>query len=418
MGKHCWTWVIILTDILTMASLTKDSKGRSPYWIACYTAADGRQLKKSTKQTDRKRALEVCLALERAEDLAKKGTLTETRTRELLSEVLERTTGDTLPFFTAEGFLRDWLNGKEVSKAPNTFLNYSQTVNSFLAHLGKRAKLNIAAITPKDVSTFRDVQIASGKNPNSVRITVKNLRAPFNVARRQGIITTNPAEAVELPAATKNEDGSETSRHVFTSEQIAALLSAAAMRENGKTVLDDGKDWHGAILFAYYTGARIADTANITWSAIDLPSRMLTFRPQKTKKEVKIPIHPELEAHLLEMSAPDSSKAFVFPKLAGKTTSTLSRNFVAVMQRASIANPVLSKARGTKGRTVYALSFHSLRHSFNSAMANAGVSQEVRMKLTGHSDAATNKGYTHHELAPLRAAINSIPSPIGRKTGR
>jgi hypothetical protein len=51
-------------------------------------------------------------------------------------------------------------------------------------------------------------------------------------------------------------------------------------------------------------------------------------------------------------------------------------------------------------------------------MANAGVSQEVRMRLTGHADADTNKGYTHHELEPLRAAINSIPGPGGRKAAK
>jgi integrase len=401
-----------------MASLTKDSNGRSPYWIACYTAASGRRLKKSTKQTDRKKALEIALTLERAEDLARKGTLTETRTRELLAEVLERTTGETLPFFTTEGFLRDWLNGKEVSKAANTFRNYAQTVEHFLAHLGGRAKLSIAAITPKDVSTFRDAELASGKNPNSIRGALTNLRVPFNAARRQGIITTNPVEAVELPAASTSEDGTETSRQPFTPEQVEALLHAAVDKKKRGNPQTGGKDWQGAIRFALYTGARIADTANITWNAIDLPAKLLTFRPKKTKRLVTIPIHPELEAHLLEMSAPDSGKAHVFPKLAGKTTATLSRRFKEIMERAGIVNTVLTKARGSKGRTVYALSFHSLRHTFNSAMANAGVSQEVRMKLTGHSDAVTNKGYTHHELAPLRAAINSIPSPISRKAGQ
>ena len=55
-------------------------------------------------------------------------------------------------------------------------------------------------------------------------------------------------------------------------------------------------------------------------------------------------------------------------------------------------------------------SFHALRHSFNSAMANAGVSQEVRMKLTGHKTESVNRGYTHHELEPLRAAVQKIPS--------
>ena len=96
-----------------MGTLTKDSEGRSPFWICCYRAGDGRRLKKSTKQTERTKALEVCLALERAEGLARQGTLTETRMRDLLAEVLERTTGETLPFHTTEGFLQNWLEGKE-----------------------------------------------------------------------------------------------------------------------------------------------------------------------------------------------------------------------------------------------------------------------------------------------------------------
>lgn len=400
-----------------MASLTKDSKGRSPFWIACFTAADGRQLKKSTRQTDRKAALEVALALEQAEKLAGKGMLTETRTRELLAEVLERTTGDTLPFFTAEGFLRNWLRGKEVSKAANTFRNYMQTVDRFIAHLGGRAKLSIAAITAKDVSTFRDAEIASGKNPNSVRFALKNLRVPFNVARRQGIISTNPAEAVELPTASKGEDGGRTSKHVFTPEQIEALLTAATAREHGRPVFEDGTDWQGAILFAYFTGARIADTANVIWNAIDLPGKKIRFRPQKTGQEVTIPMHPDLEAHLLELPAPDSGRAFVFPMLAGKTTARLSTLFALVMKRAKVANPILTASKGGSGRTVYALSFHSLRHSCNSAMANAGVSQEVRKKLTGHTSDSMNAHYTHHELEPLRAAINSIPG-ISRRAGK
>src|SRR6266699_3738529 len=150
-----------------MATLTKDSRERSPYWFCCYTAADGRRLKKSTKQRERGKALEVCLALERAEGMAAHGTLTETRARELIGEVLERTSGDSLPFYTAEGWLRDWLRGKQISKSEGTHVKYSHTVENFLEHLGSRAKINIAAIRAKDIATFRDSEIASGKNPNT-----------------------------------------------------------------------------------------------------------------------------------------------------------------------------------------------------------------------------------------------------------
>jgi integrase len=86
------------------------------------------------------------------------------------------------------------------------------------------------------------------------------------------------------------------------------------------------------------------------------------------------------------------------------------------MARAGVAGEVLHQARkGGQGRTVRTLTFHSLRHSFNSAMANAGVSQEIRMRLTGHVSAEMNKAYTHHELEPLRAAIAAIRSIGGEQ---
>lgn len=395
-----------------MPILTKDSRKRSPYWICCYTAADGRRLKKSTKQRDRVKAMEVCLALERAEGLAARGTLTETRARELIGEVLERTSGDTLPFYTTEAWLRDWLRGKQISKSEGTYVKYSHTVDSFISHLGRRATINVAAITPKDISSFRDAQIASGKNPNTVRYLVKQLRIPFNFARRQGIITHNPAEAVELPDKAKSADDGGTSRGAFNPEQIEELLKAATATKRDAPVFDAGEEWRGAILCAYYTGARLQDIANLTWSTVDLPAKLIKYRARKTGKEVRTPIHPELEDYLLELSAPDNGKAFIFPKLAGRGTggrSGLSTTFLRIMATAGVGGAVTEKA-GEKGRTMRTLTFHSLRHSFNSAMANAGVAQEVRMKLTGHMSAEMNKAYTHHELEPLRTAIETIPA--------
>ena len=49
-------------------------------------------------------------------------------------------------------------------------------------------------------------------------------------------------------------------------------------------------------------------------------------------------------------------------------------------------------------------------------MANAGVSSEVRQKLTGHASAKMNAQYTHHELEELRAAVSVIPRIAASKT--
>jgi integrase len=403
-----------------MAALVKDSRKRSPFWYACFTAADGRQLKKSTKQRDRGKALEVALTLERAESAALAGTLTESRARELVSEVLKRTTGESLLVTTTEGWLRDWLRGKEISKSPATHEKYASTIEAFILHLGPKAKLNITAVAPRDLTNFRDALSDGGRHPHTVRDFLKILSIPFNAARRQGLITTNPVEAVEGPARLRRDDAGE--KAVFTPEQVAKLMETAQATTDGKPdglpVYKAGKDWKGVILTAYLTGARLQDVCNLTWNCVDLPAKTLTFIARKTGRKTTVPLHPELEAYLISLTSPDNGQAFLFPDLAGRETGGkfgLSMTFARIMARAKISGEILYEAKG-KGRTVNSLSFHSLRHSFNSAMANAGVSQEVRMKLTGHADSATNSGYTHHELEPLRKAVEAIPGLSGKNS--
>ena len=79
-----------------MAVVVRDSRNRSPFWYACYTTADGRRLKKSTKETNQAKAKLVAEALQSAENMAAERTITAVRTRELLSEVLQRVSGEKL----------------------------------------------------------------------------------------------------------------------------------------------------------------------------------------------------------------------------------------------------------------------------------------------------------------------------------
>ena len=371
-----------------MPSLTKDSRARSPFWICCYTSAEGQRLKKSTKQTDRTKAMEVCLAIEHAERFAKAGTLTEQVAKKIVGQILERTTGEPMHNYKAGEWLAQWLEAKEQVRAGKTGERYRQVIRDFTASLGNRATLPLASITPKDVFAYRNAALDAGKMARTANLSVKVVSSAFNAALRQGYITSNPCTALESLPVESEEKGT------FPPADVAKLVSVA-----------DG-DWKGAILLAYYTGARLRDVANMTWSAVDLKRQTLTFTPSKTGKAVTVPLHADLEAHLLK--SPGIGKALLFPSLAGKRTggkSGLSGRFSAVMARAQIEGTV--NREGLRSRT--SLSFHSLRHSFNSAMANAGVSQEIRQKLTGHASAEMNTVYTHHELAPLRAAIAAIP---------
>ena len=94
-----------------------------------------------------------------------------------------------------------------------------------------------------------------------------------------------------------------------------------------------------------------------------------------------------------------------------RSPSRLSRaaTFRALIDKAGIVCTVKA-GKGTKGRKVYSVGYHSLRHSFNSDLANLGVSQELRQKLIGHASEAVNEGYTTVELKTLRDAIHKLPN--------
>jgi integrase len=393
-----------------MPSLTKDSRNRSPYWTCCFTSATGQRLKKSTKITvkplpgemnedgtpktkadKRKEAMEFCVTLERTENSAKAGTLTEQAAKKYIGEILERTSGDKLHDYATGDWLDEWLTGKTQTKAAATGARYKQVKRDFIKSLGSRARLSLAHITPSDIRAYRDAELAAGKSPQTANISVGIVSAAFNAALRQAYIANNPCTALEpLPEQTAE-------RSTFTPEQIGSLVAAA-----------EG-DWKGLILAGYFTGGRLRDLANLQWNAIDLKGHLLTFTAAKTGKPVAIPLHPDLERHLL--ASPGIGKAFLFPSLAGKGTggeNGLSGQFAAIMAKAGIVATITKHTK--EGRANKNLSFHSLRHSFNSGMANAGVSQEVRQRLTGHASAEMNRVYTHHELEPLRAAIGTLPS--------
>jgi Phage integrase, N-terminal SAM-like domain len=194
-----------------MASLTKDSRKRSPFWVCCYTCADGRQLKVSTKKTDRKQAWEFCLAIERAEELAKDRLLTEQHAKKIIGEILERTTGAPLRDDTAGQWFAHWLDVKQRVRSGHTMLRYRQVIRDFEKSLGHKSKLPLAQITSKDVLKYRDSIIAAGKTARTANLAIQVASTALNAAVRQHLIDTNPATALESLSIKSAEKGTFSS---------------------------------------------------------------------------------------------------------------------------------------------------------------------------------------------------------------
>jgi len=320
------------------------------------------------------------------------GQLSEAVGRDFVNRLLKASgQGGDIGGETVREFFANWIAGKELSKAAHTGLRYKGAMEAFLRSLGKRAGLPLSAVGTRDIETFRDARlkiVGSGTVGDDLKI----IRSAFNRARRQGAIHANPCEAVDIPKADKQE------REPFTPAEVAALVAEAPA------------EWKTVVLLGFFAGLRLGDAVRLTWDAVDFSKGLLTFRAQKTKRMESLPIHKVLSAHL-EAIAGDKggpiSPALARLSIPGR--SGLSRQFLDIVNAAGLG-AVEGKKLAGKRRRFTAKSFHSLRHGFVSAMANQGVSKELRMKLAGHTSEDVATGYTHHEAEILRAAIGSIPS--------
>jgi len=382
---------------------TNPNGKESPFWYASIKRANGKWIKKTTKQTDRKKADEVARAWQKAEDAAKGGSLTYQRTVEILNETLTETGENPIEVIRTREWLEQWLKNKVATASGSTVKEYRIAVNGFLKHLGDRANLSLKAIRPGDVLEWREMlQHKKKLHPTTINNRVKILRMPFLQAREEGILNVNPASPRIIKPIPVLES-MKMKKGTFTAEQVTKLLSVA----------DD--QWGGVIRLAFFTGARLRDVTNIRWENIDLEKGTIKFKPMKSirfGKEMILPIHSDLEKWLLDQPTSDSGATFLFPDLAGRTTGGrkgLSYDFQKIMTAAEIHSEYEYLDAQGSGRKRIKLSFHSFRHAFNSILANAGVSQEIRQKLTGHASAEMNDRYTQLEMDVLREATKKLP---------
>jgi integrase len=369
-----------------MASVHK--RPESKFWHAAWRTSDGQLRLRSTKKTNRTEALSIAADWERIDKKVASGEMAESQVRKVVNDILERAGHSPLEVPSIRKWCTEWLQEKESSKTSGTAERYKYVIDAFLIHLKDRADKPLSALTSRDVQGYVTKRIGQRVSNATVNVDGKILRTCFNRARRQGLIPINPAEAVDLPSKRSVERGT------FTAAEVKMLIDACKKDE-----------WKTVILFGYFTGARLGDCTRIEWKNLNLGNRTLTFFEGKNQKNIVMPLHPDLANHLEKIATSDKPEKFVTPKLAEASTGGqhgMSESFKRIVNNAGLD---LQTVQGTGVRMISKRTFHALRHSFTSALANAGVSPELRMKLTGHKSAEIHRGYTHLEMETLKEVI-------------
>lgn len=252
----------------------------------------------------------------------------------------------------------------------------------------------VSDITPEVAWSYscaigeRDITVKTRNNE------IGHLRTVWKMLEKHGKVEINPWA---LARVGRNRD-EETHGRAFTDDEVARLLEVARKI---------GREWEGVITVALYTGLRMGDIINLVWSGdpkkdviVDIDGARIYGTPSKTSRRgvrVNIPMHPKI-SEVLSRTGRDEN--LVFPWRAKHPCVGHRRKgevwFADIMNEAGIV-----AEKGEK------LSFHSLRHTFITRLADAGVAEDVRMRLAGHTNAATHGVYTHEDTQS-KAAIGAL----------
>ena len=107
--------------------------------------SSGKQHRRTTRETDKKRALAVALAYERAA----KGKGHTQRVRQILSEFLrDHFSGEhELPFASVTAYFEQWLAARKAETSLGTHRRYKDAASKFLDFLGPQALRSIEDVT-------------------------------------------------------------------------------------------------------------------------------------------------------------------------------------------------------------------------------------------------------------------------------
>lgn len=145
------------------------------------------------------------------------------------------------------------------------------------------------------------------------------------------------------------------------------------------------------IVAALDTGMRRGEITSQRWEDIDFPRQLLFVTRSKTPEgeSREIPLSKRLCKLLLACSK-DNGVVFGYQ---GEPVRIIKRSWKTALKRAGIRH----------------VRFHDLRHTFNTRLMEAGVLQEIRMALMGHSSGSKiHATYTHIELPAKRKAIAQL----------
>jgi integrase len=354
-----------------MAKVYQDRRARKKGgvrpWCISYVGLDGKRHRDRTPATTKAEA--EAILRKRMSEITK-AKLTDSRDTESLKPR------------GFEQFMRDeYLPHCKATHTASTYTRDQSLAARVLKHFGR---MTLRAIGSGDVQRYVDQRVGAESRykkpvrPATVNRELMCISGALTEAMKRGYIDRNPV--VGVPQLPEHNDRLRW----LTSKEEERVLGYAP--EFLKPI----------VLTALHAGMRRGEIMRLKWADVDFDQRLIRVAESKSHKTRYIPINKTLFA-LLEaiepFTGPKGPSPYVFTNpVTGTRYEDVSHTFDRAATKAGFDD----------------VTFHTLRHTFASRMAQDGVPLKAIQELLGHGTMQMTMRYAHLGPNNLRDAVAAL----------
>ncbi len=266
--------------------------------------------------------------------------------------------------------------------------------------LGYFAKMPVGQVEADDMERYRERRRSEGAADGTIDLEVSLLRRMYNLARKRKKI---PFDAVPGEFVMKNETNP---RRLITDAEYESLLEHA------------GPDFHDVLVCGYESAMRSSEIGDLRANQVHLDVQHISgdivdyvglgIFDTKNKTERTVPVSPRLKEILQRRLEGLEPEAYVFTHDGHKYTNmAVSARMQRLCKRAKVEHgDKLTKGKGERAGIV----FHCLRHTRTTKWVEAGYSDEIIRRATGHKSLEAYRNYVRLDpSAVMRLVTDQKP---------
>lgn len=298
----------------------------------------------------------------------------------------------------------------------STRSNYLEIYDRYVREgFGKRT---LSSIKYSDILFFY-IQLITGKNLHigTIEYLQRIIRPSLEMAVRDNIIRTNPADKIIQQLKKKTQTGTNYVRHALTIEQQRVFIGFL----NDYQMYDR---WRPIFTVMLGTGCRIGELIGLRWEDVDMDARTISinhslfyFAGKRNKSESKwIVNEPKTEAGIREIPMVETVYMTLLEEyarqrdenLSCKTTigdmsgfiffnrfrevhnpESINRQLTRIIETYNSMEEVNAAREKRKEVLLPHFTCHHLRHTFCTRLCEADVNIKVIQQVMGHKDIQT-----------------------------